>query len=210
MGELTRRFASCGTGVVIDPGVHIEHPELFSVGDDVHIATGFHCQGSPRVVLGSRVTLQPWCFLTGSGLVEVADDVDFGPNTFFSTGGADGLIRVGSHSHCAPGCVLYGGGGLILGEYCNIAAHTVMATVQHDPARHDVPMALSPSQSGPITLERDVWVGANATIMMNTFVAEGCIIAANAALTRDTEPYGLYGGVPARRIRDREAADVER
>lgn len=140
--------------------------------------------------------------------MEVSDDVDFGPRTFFSTGGADGLVRVGSHSHTAPGCALYGGGELVLGEYCNIAAHVVFATVQHDPARHDQPMATAPGQAGPITLERDVWIGANATIMMDTVVAEGCIVAANAALTRSTEPYGLYGGVPARRIRDRVMADT--
>lgn len=201
--DLRSRFARCGRGVVIEPGVHIERPELFSVGDGVRIAAGVYCQGSPRVTLGARVTLQPWCFLTGDGSVEIADDVDFGPHTFFSSGGDSGLIRVGSHSHTAPGCVLYGGGGLVLGDYCNIAAHTVFATVQHDPVRHDVPMAEAPSQAGPITLERDVWVGANTTIMMDTVVAEGCIIAANAALTRSTEPYGLYAGVPARRVRDR-------
>ena len=208
--DLRQRFARCGTGVVIEPGVHIEHPELISVGDDVRIATGFYCQGSPRISLGSRVTMQPWCFLTGSGSVQVDDDVDFGPRTFFSTGGEGGVIRVGSHSHCAPGCVLYGGGGLTIGEYCNIAAHVVLATVQHDPARHEVPMATAPSQAGPITVERDVWIGANATIMMDTFVAEGCIVGANAALTRSTEPYGLYGGVPARRIRDRQPVDTNR
>lgn len=208
--DLRRRFAHCGTGVVIEPGVHIEHPELFSVGDDVRIAAGVQCRGRSRVTLGSRVCLQPWCFLTGSGTVEIADDVDFGPYTFFSTGGEDGLVRVGSHSHTAPGCALYGGGRLVLGEYCNIAAHVVLATVQHDPARHDVPMARAPSQAGPIILERDVWIGANATVMMDVVIAEGCIIAANAALTRSTEPYGLYGGVPARRIRDRVAADPGR
>src|SRR5699024_5188395 len=69
--DLRRRFAHCGTGVVIEPGVRIEHPELFSVGDDVRIAAGTYCQGSPRVSLGSRVTLQPWCFLTGSGTIEI-------------------------------------------------------------------------------------------------------------------------------------------
>jgi acetyltransferase-like isoleucine patch superfamily enzyme len=205
--DLRKHFAACGDDVTIEPGVHIEHPELWRVGDHVRIASGFYCQGTPRVTLDSSVTFLPNCFMQGAGQVDVANDVTFFPQTYFSTGGENGITSVGHKSHFAPGCALYGAGGLRIGEYCNIAAHVVFASVQHDPARGDKPMALMPGQSGPITLERDVWIGANATIMMNTFIAEGCIIGANAALTHDTEPYGLYLGVPARRLRDRRPSD---
>jgi maltose O-acetyltransferase len=33
-------------------------------------------------------------------------------------------------------------------------------------------------------------------------VAHGCIVAAGAVVVRDTLPDGLYGGVPAIRLRD--------
>jgi acetyltransferase-like isoleucine patch superfamily enzyme len=57
--------------------------------------------------------------------------------------------------------------------------------------------------SGPITLVEDVWTGANVTITANVTVAKGCIIGAGAVLTKSTEPYGIYVGVPARRVKDR-------
>lgn len=49
-----------------------------------------------------------------------------------------------------------------------------------------------------IVVERDVWIGANTTVVSGVRIAEGCIIGANAVVTRDTEPFSLYAGVPAR------------
>ena len=67
-------------------------------------------------------------------------------------------------------------------------------------------MAIAPGNSGPITLEEDIWIGTNASITPNTLVAKGCIIGTNAVVTRDTDPFGIYTGVPARRLRDRDLA----
>jgi len=43
--------------------------------------------------------------------------------------------------------------------------------------------------------------------MANVTVAKGCILGAGGVLTKSTEPYGLYVGVPARRLRDRRRED---
>lgn len=39
--------------------------------------------------------------------------------------------------------------------------------------------------------------------MAGVTLADGCVIGAGAVVTRDTEPYGVYGGVPARLIKYR-------
>ncbi|AYY12429.1 acyltransferase [Actinobacteria bacterium YIM 96077] len=202
-------FAHCGNDVIVENDVHIERPELFDVGTNVRICDGFYCMGAARVTLGSNVTLYPRCFIQGSGELVLADHVDLFPNAYMSTGHSDGRIQVGEGSHVAAGAALYGKYRLTLGRYCNIAANVVLSTVQHDPRIHAQPMARVRSQGGPITIADDVWIGANATVTPNTTIAEGCIIGAGAVLTRDTEPYGIYGGVPARRLRDREAASAD-
>ncbi|WP_152362348.1 acyltransferase [Microlunatus speluncae] len=200
------RFASCGTGVVIEPDVQIEHPELFHVGDRVRLGRGFYSQGATRVTIGPDSAFYPHCFLQGSGRLELAAEVDFYPGSYLSVGGEHGVISVGRKSHFAAGGAIYGGGGVSLGTYCNIAAHVVITSVQHDPRRHDQPMALAPSTAAPVTIADDVWLGANATVVQGVTIAEGCILGANGVLTRDTEPFGIYAGVPARRISDRRPA----
>ena len=206
MCDYVKRFKSCGENVRIGRIVQIEHPERMEVGNNVTFMHDVDIFGAPEFCrIGSNVTFYPYCYVLGSPeRFVIGDNVYFSPTTFISLGSGPGsCVEVGHHSHFAPGCALYGAGGLRLGPYCNIAAHVVLATIGHDPDAVGRPMACAPAKTGPITLVEDVWVGANATIFANTTVAKGCIIGAGAVLTKDTEPFGVYVGVPARRLRDR-------
>jgi len=192
--------------VTLADDVFIEHPEVIEVGDNVTFMRGFHMIGKPAVCrIGSNVTFYPNCFIQGSnGSLVVGDHIDFFPGTYISIGDwGTSFVEIGHHSHFAPHCVLYGWGGLKIAPYCNVASHTVFATVGHHDEITDRPMALSGEKAGPITLEEDVWIAANVTITANTRIAKGCVVGANSVVTRDTEPMGVYAGVPARRIRDR-------
>lgn len=52
-------------------------------------------------------------------------------------------------------------------------------------------------------IEDDVWVGYNSTIMSGVKIGTGSIIAACSLVTKDVEPYSIYAGVPAKKIKDR-------
>lgn len=56
-----------------------------------------------------------------------------------------------------------------------------------------------------IIIEDDCWLGANCVIMPGVTVKKGCIIGAGAVVTKDTEEFGVYAGVPARLIRKLES-----
>ena len=49
----------------------------------------------------------------------------------------------------------------------------------------------------------DVWIGSDAKIMSGVHIGDGSIIAANAVVTKDVEPYAVVGGVPAKMIKKR-------
>jgi acetyltransferase-like isoleucine patch superfamily enzyme len=55
--------------------------------------------------------------------------------------------------------------------------------------------------SRAVVIGRGSWIGAAATVLPGVTVAPGCVIAAGAVVTKDTQPDGLYVGVPARRLR---------
>jgi maltose O-acetyltransferase len=59
--------------------------------------------------------------------------------------------------------------------------------------------------AAPIRVEDGVWIGARAVLLPGVTVGAGCVIAAGAVVAADCEPNGLYGGLPARRIRDLDA-----
>lgn len=49
----------------------------------------------------------------------------------------------------------------------------------------------------------DCRIGRRAIIMPGVEIAKGCIIGAGAVVTKNTQPYGIYGGVPAKRMKER-------
>lgn len=52
-----------------------------------------------------------------------------------------------------------------------------------------------------IRIGKGCFIGANVIVLPGITIADGCVIAAGAVVTQNTEPNGLYGGIPARLIR---------
>lgn len=53
------------------------------------------------------------------------------------------------------------------------------------------------------TIGNDVWIGDEVTILGGVSIADGSVIGAGAVVIKDTEPYGIYAGVPAKKIGSR-------
>lgn len=53
-----------------------------------------------------------------------------------------------------------------------------------------------------VSIEDGCWLGGSVTVLPNVTIRKGCVIAAGAVIITDTEPNGLYAGVPAVRKRD--------
>ncbi len=65
-----------------------------------------------------------------------------------------------------------------------------------------------PHENGyTITIGNDVWIGANVSLMDGITIGDGAIVAANALVTKDVEPYTIVGGVPAKPIKKRFTED---
>lgn len=207
MGEdYRKRFAACGKDVRIAEDVVIEHPEVMEVGDRVVFMKGVYMMGRPeRFVIGDDVTFYPYVFYQGSpGRVTIGSDVQFFPNCYLSAGDwASCHITVGDHTHFAPGCVLYGWGGLTVGSYNAIAAGCMLSTVSQVTDKTEQPMVTYGENPGPITLEDDVYLGAHVVVNQDVTVRRGCVVGANAVVLEDTEEYGFYVGAPARLKRKR-------
>lgn len=54
-----------------------------------------------------------------------------------------------------------------------------------------------------IIIEDDVWIGMGAILLSGICIGTGSIIAAGSVVTKDVESYSIYGGNPAKKIRNR-------
>jgi len=55
----------------------------------------------------------------------------------------------------------------------------------------------------PIFLEEGAWIGANATVCPGITVKSHAVLTVGSVATRDLEPYSIYQGNPAVKIKDR-------
>ena len=62
----------------------------------------------------------------------------------------------------------------------------------------------------PIVIEDDVWIGARSVIMSGVIISKGSIVAAGSVVTTNIPSCEIWGGVPARKIKDRFKSEEEK
>ena len=109
------------------------------------------------------------------------------------------------------GCILNGGrifaspnAKIIIGDNCLISYEVHMRTDAHNYEDRNIIMKDQGMREADIVIGNDVWIGYGAQVMSGVKMADVSVLGAGSVLTRDTEPYGVYGGVPARLIKYRK------
>ena len=110
-------------------------------------------------------------------------------------------INVGKNVFINSGCRFQDQGGITIGDGALIGHNAVLATLNHDID----PKKRSNMHPAPITIGKDVWIGANATIVPGVEIGDGAIIAAGAVVTQNVPPNVIAGGVPAKVLKKIEA-----
>jgi galactoside O-acetyltransferase len=134
-------------------------------------------------------------------------NITIGDN-FKSTGhdylyGHDGEITIGNNLSLNSNVQISSSGGKIhIGDNVLIGPNVVLRAADHGLSRA-ILINQQPHVGGIITIEDDVWIGANAVILKDVTLRKGSVVAAGAVVVNDTEPYSVVGGVPARKISER-------
>jgi acetyltransferase-like isoleucine patch superfamily enzyme len=99
-----------------------------------------------------------------------------------------------------------------IGSFVMFGLHVTRLCGDHDIDRLGLSIGLiletekSIKRSQGITIEDDVWVGANATILKGVTIGRGAVIAAAAVVTKHVPPFSIVAGTPARVVRERFSA----
>jgi putative colanic acid biosynthesis acetyltransferase WcaF len=110
-------------------------------------------------------------------------------------------LTMGINSALGPQVKLHFG-KTIIGSKVTVSQRTYLCSATHDSERLNLPF-----RAGKIVIEDYVWIAAEAFIMPNITLKEGCIVGARAAVFEDVEPYTIVLGNPAKFIKNRELKD---
>ena len=113
-------------------------------------------------------------------------------------------IHIGKNVFINMGCKFQDQGGIFIGDGALIGHNVVLATLNHAKSPQDRSSMLP----APIHIGKNVWSGANATVLPGVTIGDGAIVAAGAVVTRDIPENTIVGGVPAKVIRTISEEDI--
>jgi len=107
--------------------------------------------------------------------------------------GPGATLRIGDRVHLNSGVTIAALSHVELGDRIEIGPHVTI----YDNSFHDLYDRSCQPPSKPVFIEDDVWLAAKCTILPGVRIGRGAVVAANALVTRDVEPFTVVYGVPA-------------
>jgi acetyltransferase-like isoleucine patch superfamily enzyme len=92
-----------------------------------------------------------------------------------------------------------------IGSYATVSQYSFLCAASHDIDSPDMKLI-----TAPIVLADHVWVAADAFVAPGVTVQEGAVVGARASVFKDVAPWTVVGGNPARALRLRSRAHLEK
>lgn len=108
-------------------------------------------------------------------------------------------LRIGRNSIIGRNCVLWG--DIQIGDNVSIVAESYIFSSSHYVDDENF-MAFHKQ----VEIGDRAWIGARSIVQPGVIIGEGAVLACGSVATKSLDPYGIYGGVPAKflRYRNRE------
>ncbi len=107
-------------------------------------------------------------------------------------------ISIGKNVFINTGCHFQDQGGITIGDGTLIGHNVTLATLNHG----FIPDDRGTLYPSPIRIGKNVWLGANVTIVPGITVGDNVIVAAGAVVTKDIPDNMVAAGVPAKIIKN--------
>ncbi|WP_017260221.1 acyltransferase [Pedobacter arcticus] len=115
--------------------------------------------------------------------------------------GCTKYFSLGKNSTINQNCHLDNRGGLFFGKNVSVSARCAFIT-----ADHIMESSTFEGRGREVTVDCFVFIGYGATILGGVILGRGSVIAAGGLINKSTEAYGIYAGVPAKKIKTRSSA----
>jgi acetyltransferase-like isoleucine patch superfamily enzyme len=152
--------------------------------------------------LGRNVIFENGVLIFHPENIEIEDNVYVGHYTILKAYYKNRLI-IGRDTWIGQNCFFHSAGNIRIGRGVGIGPKVSILTSQHRPSSSVEPVLFSNLEFGEVVLEDGCDIGVNCTILPGVVIGEGSIIAAGAVVNKSVPPYEVWGGVPAKKIRDR-------
>lgn len=157
---------------------------LKSYGKNVRISRYARIYSPEKISIGDNVRIDDYCIFSGN-------------------------ITLGSHIHIAAYCALYGAEhGILMEDYTGLSARATIYAAIDDFSGDYLIGPIHDNQltnviGGVVKICTYSQIGAGALIFPNLSVGEGAVLGAMSMAKESLEPWNIYAGIPAKKIKQR-------
>lgn len=161
------------------------------VGENVRIFPGAKIIGCEHIHIGSNVIIDDFVMIY-----------------------ATAPMYIGSYVHIASFTSI-SGGSVVLEDFAGLSSGVRIVAGSEDflgggLTNPTVPAKYRSVKRSFVHLGRHALIGANSSILPGVHIGEGATVGANSVVGKDLEPWGVYLGAPARRLKARESETILR
>lgn len=160
------------------------------VGENVLVSTKASIYSPGLISLGSNVRIDDFCILSGK-------------------------ISVGNYIHVAAYTALYGGeAGIQIEDFANISSRVCIYAVSDDYSGETMTNPMVPDKyknlrHGRVLIKKHTIIGTSSTVMPGCTIEEGCAFGAYSFIRESCPAWGIYVGIPCKRIGERSKKLLE-
>ncbi|MDU4802760.1 MAG: acyltransferase [Clostridium butyricum] len=155
-----------------------------NLGENVLISKKVSIYGAGNISIGNNVRIDDFCILSGK-------------------------IIIGNYIHIAAYSALFAGdAGIVMEDFSGLSSKCIVYAASDDYSGEFLTNPMIDNQyrnviSKKVTIEKHSIIGSNSTVLPGVTIKEGTSIGACSLITKDCDEWGVYVGVPAKRIKER-------
>ena len=170
----------------------LKHYGFKSLGKNVRISSDARIYGEKNISIGSNVRIDDFAILSA----------------------VNGYINIGSYVFIARNSHLSGFLGIEMHDFSSMAANTIIYSASDDYSgdyltAQAIPQKYTAHIGGPVIIGKHVIIGSSSTIIGPCNIGEGCSIGAMTLVQKELPPWGIYVGVPCKRLKERKKGLLE-
>lgn len=156
--------------------------------------------------VGENVSVAKNMTIIGVENISLANNIRIDGNTVIAVHA--GALEIGNNVHIGNGCFLGCVGGVSLLEFSGLSQNVSIYSGSDDYSGETLSNPTVPDKYrnvkvAPVIIKRHVIVGSGSIILPGVTIGEGSSIGALSLVTKSLKEWGVYCGVPVRRLKDR-------
>lgn len=127
--------------------------------------------------------------------------------------GKSGRIKFGDFTTVRENSKIFSTNSIVIGNYVIISNNVIISDNNNHPTNPYLRLEMSKSgfysdlwnadhsESSPIVIKDNVWIGERAIILKGVTIGQGAIVATSAVVTKDVPAYSIVAGNPAKVVK---------